>query len=912
MRTQRKTTPSDSISCLQKTTAVIRRGRDRTKFVWRLALLFVVALVVVGTLPCLRADDQPWTTSLRQGWAIQSSAKVHASGDTISTAEFKPDGWYPATVPSTVLAALVSDHVYPDPYYGANLRSIPGTEYPVGANFANSAMPDDSPFKAPWWYRTEFRLPASYTGKNLWLHFNGINYRANVWLNGVQIAEQSKMAGMWRLFEFDVTAAAKPGASNVLAVEVFPPTPDSLSITWVDWNPLPPDKDMGVWREVYISASGPIALRNPEVATHFDLPSLDVAHLTVSATLENPGKEPVHGTFRARLAKISVSQDIDLAPGESKDVSFAPDKFAGLNLREPHIWWPAQMGTPNLYNLHIEVDSGGKLSDEQSIECGVREITSVLDDDKHRVFSVNGKRILIRGGGWAPDMMLRYDPAREEEEMRYTRDMGLNTIRLEGKLVDDHLFELADRYGILIMAGWCCCDHWERWRTWKDEDYDVASASLRTELLRLRSHPSLLAFLYGSDNAPPKRVEEMYLQVIKETGWPNPYVSSAAGRSTTIGPSGVKMNGPYDYVAPSYWLEDSEHGGAFGLSTEISPGPAIPVIESIRDMLPADKLWPINEVWELHAGGGEFKKFDIFNRALDARYGPPTGLDDYVEKSQLMTYAGERAMFEGYSENKYRATGVIQWMENNAWPSMIWHLYDWYLRPGGGYFGTKKACEPVHIQYSYNNNAVVVVNSSYQSYSGLKANIAVLNLDLTPKFSHEATLEAAPDSSNTLLTLPQIDGLSETYFLKLDLSDDAGRVLSRNFYWLSTAPEVNDFANSTWYYTPISSYADYKDLGSLPKVGVDVTTRSRSHGGEEVTEVTLKNPSSSLAFFVHLEVRKGKDGSDVHPIQWQDNYVSLLPGESREITATYSAAELGAAKPLVRVDGWNVETVSAE
>jgi len=890
-----------------RATAVARETSGRALFV------LAVVLTACSAAPGAQAAaDSSSITSLQQGWAIQSSAKVAASGETISTAQFKPDGWYPATVPGTVLATLVADHVYPDPYYGANLRSIPGADYPVGANFANLRMPDDSPFKVPWWYRTDFRLPASYNGRNLWLDFNGINYRANVWLNGVRITDQSKMAGMWRLFEFNVTAAARPGETNTLAVEVFPPTPDSLSITWVDWNPLPPDKDMGVWREVYIAASGPVALRDPQVSTKLDLPSLDAAHLTVSARLVNPGSEPVRGVLKARLAGVNVSQDVELAGGESKTVSFTPDKYPALDLKQPRIWWPAQMGTPNLYGLRIEVESGGKLSDAQSLQFGVREITSELDQAKHRVFSVNGKRILIRGGGWAPDMMLRYDPAREEEEMRYTRDMGLNTIRLEGKLVDDHLFELGDRYGILVMAGWCCCDHWERWRTWKDEDYGIAGESLRSQLLRLRSHPSLLAFLYGSDNAPPKRVEDMYLQVIKDTGWPDPYVSSAGGRSTEIGPSGVKMTGPYDYVAPSYWLEDRENGGAYGFNTETSPGPAIPVIESIREMMPADKLWPINDVWELHAGGGQFKKFDLFNRALEARYGPATGLDDYAEKSQLMTYAGERAMFEAYSENKYKSTGVIQWMENNAWPSMIWHLYDWYLRPGGGYFGTKKACEPVHIQYSENNNAVVVVNSTYQAVSSLKAKIELLNLDMTPKFSREATLDADPDSSNTLLTLPKIDGLSTTYFLKLELSDSAGRALSRNFYWLSTHPDVNDLANSTWYTTPLSSYADYKDLGTLPKVRVDLSAASHTHGGEEVTEVTVKNPGSSLAFFIHLEVHKGKDGGDVHPIQWQDNYVSLVPGESRKIAATYSAAQLDGAKPVVQVDGWNIEAASAD
>ena len=871
-------------------------------------ILFTLVLpVLVEAIPNARAADVLGQVSLRQGWQLQSSAKVPEPGAVISTTQFKPQGWYPASVPNTVLAALVADHVYPDPYYGMNLRSVPGADYPMGANFANLQMPADSPFRVPWWYRTGFTLPSSYQGKNLWLHFDGINYRANVWLNGVQVASSDKMAGMWRLFEFNVTQAARAGEANTLAVEVFPPTPDSLSITWVDWNPMPPDKDMGIWRDVYVSATGPIALRDPQVATRLDLPSLDAAHLTVSATLRNSSNQAAQGTLTCRIGSIQVSQQVELGADESKSVTFSPDHFPALNLSHPRVWWPAQMGEPELYRIKMEVKSGGDVSDAQEFNFGVREITAELDDQNHRVFTVNGKRLLIRGGGWAPDMMLRQDPTREEEEMRYTREMGLNTIRLEGKLVDEHLFDLADRYGILVLAGWCCCDHWERWRSWKEEDYEIATESLRSQLLRLRNHVSILAFFYGSDNPPPKRVEALYLQVFKDESWPNPYVSSASDRPTAIGPSGVKMTGPYDYVAPSYWLEDSKNGGAFGFNTETSPGPAIPVLESLYQMLPADKLWPINEAWELHAGGGEFKTLSIFNKALEARYGKPAGLEDYVEKSQLMAYAGERAMFEAYSQNKYRSTGVVQWMENNAWPSTIWHLYDWYLRPGGGYFGTKKACEPIHIQYSAPNDSIVVVNSTYRPYSGMRAKVRVLNLDLTEKFAREISVESKPDSASTLFALPKIEGLSRTYFLKLELDGSDGHALSRNFYWLSTKPDVSDWDKSTWYYTPISSYADFTALSSLPRVRVSASSTSRTEGQDEVTRVTLKNPGSSLAFFIHLQIRQGKDGEDVRPIYWQDNYVSLLPGETREITGTYAASGLGGAKPTVRVDGWNVE-----
>jgi exo-1,4-beta-D-glucosaminidase len=200
---------------------------------------------------------------LRQGWAIQSSADVREAGGAISAADYRPNGWYNAALPSTVLSALVQAHVYPDPYAGMNLRQISGTSYPISSNFSNALMPPDSPFRHSWWYRTTFQVPADYKGRTVWLGFDGINFRANVWMNGKQIASADQAAGAWRLFEFDVTAAAKPGENNALAVEVFPPLPNDLAITFVDWNPLPPDKDMGLWREVYLAATGPVAVRFP-------------------------------------------------------------------------------------------------------------------------------------------------------------------------------------------------------------------------------------------------------------------------------------------------------------------------------------------------------------------------------------------------------------------------------------------------------------------------------------------------------------------------------------------------------------------------------------------------------------------------------------------------------------------------
>ena len=855
---------------------------------------------------------------LRDGWSLQSSCKVEKPGEVVSTPKFAPTGWYSVSVPTTVVAALVKQKVYPDPDYGMNLRKLPGMDYPIGANFSNIPMQQDSPFMVPWWYRKQFTIPESFRGKTIWLDFGGINYRANIFLNGKKIAGKDDIAGAWRTYEFNVTEAAHVGGTNVLAVETYSPTEKDLAITFVDWNPAPPDKNMGLWREVELRASGPVALRYPTVVSKVDADGK--AHLTVTALLKNGTSQPVKAVLKGSIENASFSQDVELAPNEQKDFTFDPAQVSQLNIDNPRLWWPSQAGKPELYKLAMSVEANGKVSDSSETRFGIREITSELNANGKRVFSINGKQFLIRGGGWSPDMMLRENSQRLRDNFNYVQDMGLNTIRLEGKLETKEFFDLADERGILIMAGWCCCDFWEHWPNWKPEDYKIAEQSLRDQIYRLRAHPSLLVWLNGSDNPPPPDVEETYLRVEKELLWPNPTISSATGKPTTVtGDSGVKMSGPYEYVAPEYWMEDSlvaNHpqtcnqggcGGGYGFNTETSPGPAVPPIETIKTMLPKEHWWPIDDWWNFHAGGGAFKDLHVFTDALNARYGAAANLEDYTMKSQAQAYEGIRAMYEAYSRNKYTSGGVIQWMLNNAWPSMIWHLYDWYMRPGGGYFGAKTAMQALDPVYGYDDNSIYVVNSRYEDAKGLKVSTKVFNLDMTGKFSNESTVDVPSDGVVKVTTLPQIDGLSPTYFVDLRISDASGKQLGSNFYWLSTKQETIDWSKSTWYVTPTLSYADFTSLSQLPKVKLNVSDHSERQGENEVTHVTLENPSKNLAFFVRLKVDKGKAGEEILPVLWQDNYVSLLPGEKREISATYRAGELGMAKPVVEVSGFNVE-----
>ncbi|PWT92826.1 MAG: glycosyl hydrolase family 2 [Blastocatellia bacterium] len=895
-------------------------GREMSK---HLAGSIVLVLFTCGLAmsQTRREPVQAGKILLHENWQVQSSASLKLTGAEISKRDFQTKGWYPATVPTTVVGTLVENRIYREPFFDLNLRQIPGCSYPIGANFSNQPMPADSPFRSSWWYRTEFHLPASYSGKNIWLHFDGINFRANIWLNGQQIANSNDIAGTFRIHELNIAASAKPGSVNTLAVEVFPQDINDLGWTFVDWNPMAPDKNMGLYREVYLTTSGPVTVRYPQVVSKFDLPSLDTAHLTVNVELHNESDKAIEGNLNARFEGVQLSQPVKLEPKESKTVTFTENDHKQLKLPHPRVWWPIHFGAQNLYTLETDFVSNGIVSDRQSTRFGIREITSEVDEQNHRVFKVNGQKILIRGGGWASDLFLRFVPERLRAEFRYVKDMNLNAIRLEGQLQPDYFFDLADQEGILIIAGWCCCSHWEHWihrgdyqngPTWEKKDYEIAAASQTDQIKRLRSHASLLVWLNGSDNPPPPDVEQMYIDILKKLNWPNPYLSSATAKTTTVtGVSGVKMEGPYEWVPPTYWQLDKKLGGAHGFATEISPGPAVPPVESLKRILPTEHLWPIDEHWNFHAGGGQFKTLKVFTNALEARYGSARDLRDYATKSQLMAYEGQRAMFEGFGANRYQASGVIQWMLNNAWPSMIWHLYDYYLMPAGGYFGTKTACEPVHVQYAYSDKSIVVVNTTNRAHTKLRLRVRVYDINSQEKFSKLITVDLPADKNITPLVLPEIPELSSTYFLDLTLADEHGETVSKNFYWLSKTDDVLDWAKSTWYYTPTSSFADMTQLSALPPVKLNVTaTTVRKTNGEEIAHVTLSNPGKSLAFFVQLAIQQDQHKQSALPIIWQDNYVTLLPGESREIKATYELKNLKGENPILVAEGWNVPEMS--
>jgi len=871
--------------------------------------LNVLALYAIILLPVYLAAET--RTSLHDDWQLQSACKDNADGSAISAAGFAAEGWIKTSVPSTVLAAQVKAGVLPDPYFGDNLRKIPGTTYPVGHNFSNIPMSPDSPYACAWWYRKQFTAPALTAKDNrLWLHIGGINYRGELWVNGKKIADSTQIAGAYRTYDFDVTDAITSGKPNVIAVKTTAPTEKDLGINWVDWNPCPPDKDMGLWGAVDLVETGPVTVRSPLATTHFPDGSLSRADLTVFAELHNASSNAIKGIVSGTVAGVKFEKPVELAAHEDQTVAFSPEQFPALRIQNPKLWWPRQMGDPHLEHLTISFSTQGHIVDEQSVNFGIREVTSELTANGSRLFRINGKPILIRGAGWSQDMLLRTDENRLRSQFDLVEDMNLNTIRLEGKLETEDFFRLADERGILVMLGWCCCDHWEHWKDWTPQDLTIATASLRSQMLRLRHHASLLVWLNGSDNPPIPPVEKAYLQVESETHWPNPILSSATQAPTTVtGESGVKMTGPYDYVAPSYWYYGTHYGGAIGYNTETSPGPAISSLASRKLFLPDPEAWPPTATWSLHNGGGEFANLKVFDAAMEAVYTKPNSAADYERMANTMEYDSERAMYEAFSKNKYTSTGVIQWMLNNAWPSMIWHLYDYFLDTGGGYFGAKKACEPLHIQYAYDDHGIDVVNSTYSEAGDLHAEVHVYGLAWNELYKATQTLTARSDSSQRVLTIPAslYSGPERILFIDLSLSDSAGHAVSRNFYWVPTTLTTFDWEATDYTHTPAARHEDLTALAHLPAAQVDAHAEIAASAQGRNLHVRLSNKSNALAFQVRAAVRTATGGL-IAPVLWSDNWIELKPGESTTLTARLPAGDN--SNPTVQIDGWNVAPIS--
>jgi len=864
------------------------------------------AVFVLAFGSCLAAEE----ILLREGWTFESAAKAGVSGRVIATADYQPSGWRRVRVPSTVLAALVDAGVYPDPFYGLNLKKIPG--YRDGRWLV---MPAGSPFRSSWWYRVQFDLPGSFRGRNITLHLDGINYQANVWLNGRLIADAQKVRGMFRRFQFPVTGIVRPLA-NVLAVEVIAPGqgPDKQYDTkqieattgWDDHNPQPPDLNMGIWRDVRARATGPLSLHHPYVTTKLSLPAMDQAELTVITEVRNETDQEIHGEVRGEIESIRFAQPVTLKPGEKRWITFTPATHPQLRLKSPRVWWPYGMGSQELYRLRLNARSGIDDSDWAETGFGIREAATFTDEEGWRAYRINGRRVLIRGGAWmTSDMLLRLDGRRTEALVRYAAHAGLNMLRSEGFSIreTDEFYDTCDRMGVMVtqqIFG----------RSIPDEK--LAIDCIEDTLLRIRNHPSLVHFLGHDETYPTPALDQAYRDLISKHQLNRTYQPHSGafdvGERRQTGGTRTGTRELWTYATPAHYYLKKEDG-AWGFAQSGGIGGVVSPYESMRRMMPKEDLWPpFTESWSFHTviQGGQY--FDEMVKALNRRYGPSKGIEEFCRKSQALNYESARGMFEAYGRNKYSATGITTWKYDAAWPaSPTWQYVDWHLIAGGAYYGAKKACEPLHIQYSYDDRSVWVVNSHSSSFAGLRAAARVLDFDLKERFSRIVSIDVAADGKSRAFVVDWPTDMTRTFYVFLELTDTAGKLISTNRYWLSTAPDTpgTPTGRDQVFRANHKSLADFTALERLGKTTVAVSAEFQRHGVETAGNIRVRNTGKALAFLVNLGVLKGAGGEEASPAYWDDNYFSLLPGEERTLSVRLPAAELAGQTPVLRTEWWN-------
>jgi exo-1,4-beta-D-glucosaminidase len=890
------------------------------------------------------------TTVGSGGWEVQSSAVVTQSGGAISTPGFPTTAFMRVTpddagAPGTEIEALVQNGACPNFFFSTNMKTCFGYMTTVG--------PDTiARFAVPWWFRTDFAV-ALQAGQHATLIVNGVVGEADVWLNGQEVATRATVQGAYARYSFDVTGLLRPG-DNALALEVYPNDPTSMyTLDDVDWNQIPPDNNTGIQFPIELHVGNALGLSNVHVLQH-NAPDMSTAALTVKADVTNHTAESQTGRVTALITppdgdapSITVTQQVTVPANTTQTVSFAPTSYPALTITSPRVWWPYQMGGQPLYTLAATLSEDALAPETVAETFGIRTITSTLIGASPsapqgvRVFAVNGRPFLFRAGGWSEHLFLHYSARDTANQILLMRGMGVNGIRTEGKQLPDDFYEQMDRAGIMIDAGFQCCDFWETTKGLTQHDYDVYRLSALTIGQNLRNHPSVINFSW-SDNAPSPQQEQVALTGFAQADFypQDPLISSAEYNSSPIlGPSGEK-EGPYDWVPPSYWYNTTAYdptdptrtnaGGSWAFDSEASAGDTVPTMDSIRRFLsPAEQaeLWQNPSFNQYHANyepghtGYAFGTLYNFDAALRNRYGAWSDLGQYVEEAQVQNYEDTRAQFEAFVDHWTNrptpATGIVYWQMNKGWPTLLWDLYNHDYDQAGSYFGAEKANETLHVLYAIDDGTVAVDNLGGAAASGLAVTSRVYDLagHLLDKQTATNIALASQDVITGVLTprVPAITdppALAQTSFVELTLTQH-GATVDRNVYWLSTRQDLVNWKKTLGNpQATMRQYADLTALHGLPPATVTATASSSSG----TTTVTITNVSftPTVGFFLRADVRRGAAGGEqpgdnqVLPITWSDNDITLWPGESQTLTATYDPALLQGAPPVVSLQGWNV------
>jgi hypothetical protein len=904
-----------------------------------------------------------WT--IAGGWRLSAAPTVKADGAAISKSGFDAGSWWQAVVPGTVLTTMVERGVYPDPEYGLNNLAIP-----------------ESLNKQDYWYRTEIKSPENLHGEHLTLTFQGINYKAVVWLNGTQLGT---IKGAFIRGVFDVTGIWKTGKGdeNVLAVQVSPPPhpgiPQEQSVkggpgenggimcldgpTFVasegwDWIPAIRDRETGIWQPVELKATGSVKIGDPQVITTLPLPDTSRADVVINVPIVNESDAPVRGMLKASFESMELSKDLTLAPGATS-VKLTPAEFKQLAVQRPRLWWPNGYGKQELYRLKVTFAQEGDLSDTRVSRFGIREITyelSLLDSTGHLrrledapsrgekgnagvvdvshegmkeipaadpppanlpaawranwhswvaslapggessaairaiddpetapylVIKVNGVRIACRGGNWGMDDLLkRVSRERLEPYFRLHHDANLNIIRnWVGQDTEEVFYDLADEYGLLIWN-----DFWETTQNYNIEAEDPALflANARDAILRYRNHPSIAVWCGRNEGVPQPIINRGLDDLVNSLDGTRYYSPS----SNVID---LQNSGPYSYRDPKLYFTTLNHGFSIETGT-----PSMSTLESFRATVPKEDQWPIDDVWAYHdwhqTGNGDV---GTFMAEIQTEFGAPTGLEDFERKAQMLNYVDHRAIFEGMNAHLWAPnSGRMLWMTQPAWPSTMWQIFDHDYDTPASYYGVKKACEPIHIQMDISNYEVAVINTTAAAVNGLSLDASVYSLANKLLLHHQEQTNAGADSLTDGFKLDLAPLLAtDVVLVKLELRGAGGEIVSQNLYWLT------------------AENASYRQLGRLPAASVSADARVTRIVNMIHLRVHLKNNGGVVALENKLTLLNA-DGTRVLPAYFSDNYVSLLPGEKRDIEIEYPVSDAkGLAQLTVR--GWNLTSFVA-
>lgn len=851
--------------------------------VWEI-LLNLLALAIAGAATA--ESEAPLG-----GWQMREAAKVNQDGAALSRAEYDARNWYGATVPGTVLTTLVNNGVYPEPLYGENNRP--------------DRIPD-SLCRQDYWYRAVFTAPKNFAGKKIWLNFDGINYAAQVWVNGQNLGS---IKGAFTRGVFDISPVVEPGRPAALAVLISPqPHPGTphehtlaqgmgknggitavdgptflCALGW-DWIPAIRDRDAGIWQRVFLSATGPVVLENPLVTTELPLPDLTSADVGVQVTLRNVTEQAQAGVLKGNFGDAVFEQPVEITAHSAKLVSLAASNIPALHVKNPKLWWPNGYGPQNLYTLHLKYEAAGTVSDAQDVTFGVRKISYAVADSDNLTISVNGVRVFCKGGDWGMDEAMKRNPReRLEAQIRMHQLANYTIIRnWVGQSTSEDFYELCDKYGILLWDEFFQPNPGDGPNP---PDLETYLANVREKIVRFRNHPSVAVWCARNEGFPPKEIDARLRTLMAELEPTRLYQpSSTSGR-------GVNSGGPYSSGhAPRQYYD---FGEAF--KTEIGSA-SIPTLESIQGMMPAKDWETINDDWAEHDLASGASAGPAIRGTIEKRYGKIVNLADFVRKAQLLNYETFRAIYEGREARMFHpATGVIIWMSNPAQPSFVWQIYHHDLEPNASLFAVKEACEPVHLMLNEKTGHIMVINNRPVALEGAKARVLIYNLAGKLVSRNEFRVAASASEATDLGSVLLPPNLSAVYFAKMELQDAGGHLLSDNFYWRAAENQRDDL----------------RALNDLPTVRLAAKVKRHDADGKCQLAVTLRNPGSSVALLAHLQLRGQKSSARVLPVYYSDNYLSLVPGESRTVTIEAALADLKGETPLVALDGWNVDVKAA-